>query len=156
MNSMRYSSIAILMGLCTLHAGAKDTAVSFERKVSNIEYAKGPLSTQAPYQLKEASETDAAWYGAIMRRHPGEAFYETKHYVPFRIAYSAGVPEKAWLDGNCDGRIEVEERVRLWAYPAIAGARAFLADFTKTCAPHSILRSMVRIVLEPRRPAPRW
>ncbi|HEU4400505.1 MAG TPA: hypothetical protein VFT43_00235, partial [Candidatus Polarisedimenticolia bacterium] len=126
---------------------------NFTQTVANIEYAAVRLSHDRPAAVTKSPEVAGdAWYGAIMRRLPGEGPRQSAHYVPFMAVYSGGVATRAWCDVNYNGDLTDDPPVRLSAYPATTGARSFPTDLRWTAAAPSgdlPIDWTIRVVLEP-------
>ncbi|MGH9750323.1 MAG: peroxiredoxin family protein [Candidatus Polarisedimenticolia bacterium] len=154
--------VPFLVTLGALGAGASSASIgtgapdvvkaSFERRVGNIEYAVVEMSRRPEgIHLPDGASGDL-WYGSIMRRVRGETLLDSAHYVPVLAEYFLGQPQRAWYDADLDGDLADEAPARLWNYPGIPGARAFLAGLRWTvreAAGEFPVDWTVRVVLEP-------
>ena len=156
---MRTGNHFVIFALPLLIPASSSTAattheLSFQRQVANIEYASQDLWEVAPsgFQAPPAAK-GKAWHGQVMRRLTSEGPRESGHFVPYAAVYAAGRPESAWIDSNLNGTLADDPPARLDPYPAIPGARSFLAEL-KWMAPHEgkkiPVEWVVRVVLEPK------
>ena len=128
--------------------------VELARTVANIEFLRSALFAAPPQGSPRLPViAGKAWFGEIVRRLPEEAgALKNDHFVPFVAEYVEGRPVRAWCDTNLDGRLDDAASMPLSPYPAIEGARSFLARLTWPAhAPDRTLAidKTIRVVLEP-------
>ncbi|HET8945463.1 MAG TPA: redoxin domain-containing protein [Candidatus Polarisedimenticolia bacterium] len=129
--------------------------VALKRTVANIEFSREGLflNPAVPGSLRLPPVLGRAWHGALLRRVPEEVPRLARdHFVPFMVDYVDGKPVRAWCDEDLDGDLTDQPPVTLNAYPAIAGARSFLASFRwrTRAGPRAFEADRTfRVVLEP-------
>jgi thiol-disulfide isomerase/thioredoxin len=125
----------------------------FTREIVNLEYAAETMQSSVPYPLtRAASIAPAVWYGTIRRRLPGDAPAERRNRIAFAASYRSGLPAEAVYDANLNGDLADDAPVKLYAYPDLPGARAFLADLRWAAAGGDVQWTL-RVVLEPLAPS---
>ncbi len=126
---------------------------SFTRTVANVEFASSQLDAQRPGQLLRTPIADGPiWYGVIRRRAPEDTIRHGDRSVPYAVRYADGVAAQVWWDANEDGDLTDDPPVKLYSYPAIEGARSFLANLHWIATKDSVdipVDWTVRVVLEP-------
>ena len=124
--------MAALVSAGATTGGRDAVEVALSRAVVNVEYSRGGLllAPVPPGPLPLPSVSGRAWHGGIPRRLPQDIpTLATDHFVPFMADYAGGKPVRAWCDQDLDGDLTDQPALPLNAYPAIEGARSFLATF---------------------------
>jgi thiol-disulfide isomerase/thioredoxin len=146
---------AALAALAAAAAAPGTVEVALTRTVANVEYSRAGLllAPVVPGPLPLPAVSGRAWHGGIPRRLPEEvASLGHDHFVPFMVDYVDGKPVRAWCDQDLDGDLTDQPPMVLNAYPAIAGARSFLAAYrwrTRAGGRSFDAERTVRVVLEP-------
>jgi thiol-disulfide isomerase/thioredoxin len=140
------------------NGGASDDAglltVPLTRTVANVELERlALLKAPTPRGTRAPAMEGEGWFGAIVRHLPADSPLSGIHFVPFAVEYESGQPLRAWCDEDLDGDLGDQPPVPLDAYPALAGARSFLARLRWPVVtgdrPMDIERT-IRVVLEAR------
>jgi thiol-disulfide isomerase/thioredoxin len=151
---------AALATLAAATAAPGTVEVALTRTVANIEYSRAGLllAPVVPGPLPLPAVSGRAWHGGIPRRLPEEVpSLGHDHFVPFMVDYVDGKPLRAWCDQDLDGDLTDQPPLVLNAYPAIAGARSFLAAYrwrTRAGSRSFDAERTIRVVLEPMAPGP--
>lgn len=159
----RAPSLCLLLPILGFSAGANaavpaperpTVTVPFTRAVANVEFARMSLLAGLPPDgATLPAMAGRAWHGQIVRRLDEEiAALGTGHFVPFVVEYVDGIAARAWCDTDLDGDPADAPPLALSPYPAIEGARSFLATLRWTArrgGRSTAVERTIRVVLEP-------